>query len=68
MNYDDITPGQPVTVTTRGDLPAIVQRKFTTNVTPCDGFGNPPGTEYVELTSADNGAWFFNYPHQLEPR
>lgn len=66
MNYDDITIGQEVTVTTRGSRAAIVEKKFKSRSTLP---GQPPvGTEYVSLRSPADDAWFINYPSQLEPR
>lgn len=67
MNYDDLQPGTPVTITTRGNgVPATVLRKFKS--TSPDHYNNVPiGTEYVALQVA-NGSTVFNYPHQLEPR
>lgn len=67
MNYDDIEPDAPVTITSRGDgVPATVLRKFKSSGP--DSINNiPTGTEYVELR-VPNGKTVFNYPSQLEPR
>lgn len=66
MNYDDIELGAPVTVTTRGNIPAVVVGKFKSSSA---GYGIPAGTEYIQLERADrNEGKFLNYPQQLKPR
>ncbi|MEV6071967.1 hypothetical protein AB0L82_35965 [Nocardia sp. NPDC052001] len=65
LTYDEITAGDPVTVTTRANMPARVLSKFRSRE-PAPGA--PVGTEYVNLEAVDTGARCVNHPHQLERR
>ncbi|WP_107661231.1 hypothetical protein [Nocardia suismassiliense] len=64
MDYDDIQPGDTVTITPRDRMAAAVVRKFI-STSACSIA--PTGTQYVRLINLD-GVEVFNFPHQLTPR